>query len=92
MDQDFEEVAGQRVESPMGRARDDEGVFVIVAEWASQGPIVLESEGPCTSRRAAMERAGRMAKTHGFIRWCVAKLTFETGNPLALADLRRMQE
>lgn len=74
------------------RSNDDRGAFVLVAEWAGQGPIVIETEGPFSSRRAAYARARKMEGTHRFTRWCVARLTYEGGNPLALADLERLQQ
>lgn len=64
--------------------------YVVVAEWAHQPPIVLETEGD-TSLAAAMERGSKMAKTHNFVRWCVCKLTCAHGNPLVLMDLARFQ-
>lgn len=78
-------------------ARDQEGIedagelFVVVAEWADQGPIVMETEGAWTSRDEAMKRAEKLMGTRTYLRVCIARLVYESGNALVLHDLKRMQ-
>ena len=72
---------------------DDPGeLFVVVAEWANQGPIVMETEGPLTSYEAARARADYMGANPKMLRVCIARLVYETGNALILHDLKRMQK
>lgn len=67
---------------------DREGVFVLVAEGASQPPIVLETEGEFSSYEAAQERA----RTGPFkTRTCVCRLVPVSGNELVVLDMQRMQ-
>lgn len=68
---------------------EDDGVFVIVAEGAGQGPIIMETEGADTSRDSAMDRVGSVPWAH---RYCVARLTFVSGNELLFHDIKRMQK
>jgi hypothetical protein len=66
-------------------------IFVVVAEFGDQGPIVMETEGQGTSRQAAFDRAARMRSHSNIIRTAIARLTFESGNELLIHDLKRMQ-
>lgn len=73
----------------MSTEQDDEGVFVVVAEFRHQAPIVMEAEGEHSGRDAAFERASRVP---GALRTCVARLTYEGGNALLLHDIKRLQK
>ena len=68
---------------------DDDGVFVIVAEWRDQGPIVMETEGPQSSRE---EACTRMAKMPHITRACICSLVPVRGNELLILDMKRMQK
>jgi hypothetical protein len=70
---------------------DRAGVFVTVIETASQGPIVLETEGEDTSYQAAHDRAQK-ALGQTCLRWCVCRLVPVSGNELLPIDLQRMQK
>lgn len=67
-------------------------LFVVVGEWANQGPIVMETEGPWTTYEAAQDRAERMSQKGTLLRVCIARLVYESGNSLVLHDLKRMQK
>lgn len=67
---------------------DIEEIFVVVAEFHNQAPIIMETEGEHTSREAAYERIQKLKP----LRACIARLTYETGNGLLIHDLKRMQK
>lgn len=67
-------------------------VFAVIAEFKDQGPILMEKEGPGTSRSAAREHMNRLLCQSGVLRACVVRLTYDSGNELLLHDMRRMQE
>lgn len=64
-------------------------VYGVIAEFPSQGPILMESEGPWSSEEAARERT---YKLKGAIRTAVVRLTYASGNELLLLDMQRMQK
>lgn len=74
--------------------RDNDGpeVFGVVAEWANQGPILLETEGIASSYDDAMRRCAEFSRRPGILRVAVVRLTFENGNELLLHDMERMQK
>lgn len=68
---------------------DRAGAYVVVAEWRGQAPIVMETEGPHSSRDEARERT----RTFGHLnRYCICRLVPVEGNELVLKDLERMQK
>lgn len=70
---------------------DREGVFVAVIETASQGPIVLETEGEYSSFMAAEARALR-AMGGKPVRFCICRLVPVSANELVILDMKRMQK
>lgn len=77
-----------------GTRRDNDGpaVFAVVAEWANQGPLLMETEGVFSSYEAAMERCQGLSGRPGILRVAVVRLTLENGNELLLHDMERMQK
>lgn len=72
---------------------DDPGeLFAVVAEFSNQGPILMETEGPHSSYERAMERVEKLAANRTFLRACIVRLVYETGNSLVLHDMKRMQK
>ena len=76
---------------PKVRHEAPEDLFAVVAEWSNQGPILMETEGPYTSYEAAQERVQRMLTDRTFLRVCIVRLVYESGNALILHDMKRMQ-
>lgn len=72
--------------------RDPGGLFAVVAEWSNQAPILMETEGFMTSIDAARDRAAKMAARKDMLRVCIVRLTYKSGNELALHDMKRMQK
>lgn len=68
---------------------EDEGIYVLMAEGASQGPIILETEGPYSSREAAQARLRKMS---WITRYCVCRVVPVSGNELLPLDMERMQK
>jgi len=69
---------------------DIEEIFAVVAEFRNQGPILMETEGPSTSRDAAYDRMSGLGPN--CVRACVVRLSYEVGNELLIHDLKRMQK
>ena len=67
---------------------DDGGVFVIMAEGSTQGPIILEVEGEFTSYQSALDRS---RKSH-WIRTCICRVIPVSGNELLALDMERIQK
>lgn len=70
---------------------DREGVFVVVIETASQGPIALETEGEHSSFEEAQARASR-AMGGAPVRFCICRLVPVSANELVILDMKRMQK
>lgn len=68
---------------------DRDGAYVVVAEWAGQAPIVMETEGDQSSYEAAQERARKMSHVH---RYSICRLVPVAGNDLVVRDLERLQK
>lgn len=68
---------------------DREGVFVVMAEGRSQGPIVMETEGANSSYEAAEERLAAITWPH---RYCICRVIPISGNELLSLDMQRMQK
>lgn len=75
---------------PRTRAEGPEDLFAVVAEWADQGPILMETEGGDSSYAAAEERLHKIRAQRGFLRACIVRLVYERGNALVLHDMKRM--
>lgn len=69
---------------------DDQGVFGLVIETDNQAPILLETEGDHSSRRAALDRVRRVMGGRA-LRWCLVRLVPVEGNELLLLDMQRLQ-
>lgn len=67
-------------------------VFAVVAEWKNQGPILMETEGPKSSRDKAYEQMGQVLSRPHCLRAAVVRIVYEAGNELLIHDMKRMQE
>lgn len=67
-------------------------VFAVVAEFKNQGPILMETEGPMSSRQKAYERLSEISRRVDCLRAAVVQLTYVGGNELLIHDMKRMQE
>lgn len=67
-------------------------MFGVVAEFANQGPLLMEAEGGASSYEAAMRRCQEFSGRPGILRVAVVRLTLENGNELLLHDMERMQK
>lgn len=68
---------------------DDEGIFVVIGEGKQQAPMILETEGECSSYEAARERARQMP---WLTRYCICRVVPVAGNELLALDMIRLQE
>lgn len=71
---------------------DHDGAFGVVAEWRTQGPILMEAEGPKTGRKAAEDLQAHLHKNGNVLRTCIVRLVPVEGNELLFLDLQRMQK
>lgn len=67
-------------------------IFAVVAEFKNQGPILMEMEGPQTSRDKADARMRSLLSSPNVLRAAMVRLTYEGGNELLIHDMKRMQE
>lgn len=66
-------------------------VFGVIVEFKNQAPILMECEGPKSSRDAAHEHMISLLGSQRTVRACVVRLVYEGGNELLLHDMKRMQ-
>lgn len=83
--------------APMSVTRkvDTEGgpeVYGVIAEFANQGPLLLESEGQGTSYENALAQCQRLGRAPHILRVAIVKLVHVNGNELILHDMERMQK
>lgn len=67
-------------------------IFAVVAEFKNQGPILMETEGPMTSRSLAYDRMDNLLRGTNVLRAAVVRITYSGGNELLVHDMKRMQE
>ena len=67
-------------------------VFAVLAEWKEQGPFLMETEGPRSSREKAYEQMRTVLARPHCLRAAVVRLTYDGGNELLIHDMKRMQE
>lgn len=68
---------------------DHDGAYVVVAEWANQAPIVMETEGDNSSLEAAQKRVEGMKH---ITRYSICRLVPVRGTNLVVKDLERLQK
>jgi hypothetical protein len=79
--------------SPIRPTEDGPEVYGVLFEGRNQGPILMETEGPTSSREAAQEKAEILRARPDVLRVCIVRLTYEGhGNELLLHDMERMQK
>lgn len=66
----------------------DPEIYGVIVEFINQGPILMETEGPFSSREAAEDRVSKMSRV---LRYAVVRLDYVAGNELLLFDMERMQ-
>jgi hypothetical protein len=71
---------------------DEAGVFAVVVEFQTEGPILMETSGCVSSREAAFKRRDELLSR--CVRATVVRVVPEKwgGNELLLHDMKRMQE
>ena len=67
-------------------------VFAVIAEFKNQAPILMEVEGPRSSRDRAHDHMDTLLSRPNCLRAAVVRLTYEAGNELLIHDMKRMQE
>ncbi len=67
-------------------------VFAVIVEFKDQGPILMECEGPSSSRDAAYDHMNMLLSRQNTLRACIVRLEYERGNELLLHDMKRMQK
>lgn len=73
---------------------DGSGVFAVLMETKTQGPILMETEGPDSSREAAFKRRDALLARPDTIRACVVRIVPDRwgGNDALIHAMRGMQK
>lgn len=68
-------------------------IYAVVVEGNTEAPILMEMEGPKSTREAAEKHLNQLVGPGSrWFRGCVVRLEFECGNQAVLATMQGLQK